>query len=232
MTRPSTSLLLPAAALSAVLAIAADLLGFAQAFFVLKPLTTLLLIGWAWPRGAAGGTAYRRWLRVGLVLSLAGDIALLWPQSGFLPGLVSFLLAHVAYIVAFTRGLRLAARPLPFVAYALLAGAILSQLWPHVPAGLQAPVLIYVVALACMAAQAAAVWLAARGGPLEPWARRAAIGGALFMASDATLAVNKFAMALPLASLWILSTYWLAQAFIAGSLRFPHSSPAEKVPHE
>lgn len=231
MTRPSTSLLLPAAALSAVLAIAAELLGFAQLFFVLKPLTTLLIIGWAWPRGA-DEPARRRWLRIGLVLSLAGDVALLWPQSGFLPGLVSFLLAHLAYIVAFTRGLRLAAKPLPFAAYALLAGAILSRLWPHVPAELRAPVLVYVVALACMAAQAAAVWLAARGGSTEPWARRAAIGGALFMASDATLAVNKFALALPAATLWILATYWLAQAFIAGSLRLLHDSPEEKDQHK
>jgi len=228
MTRPSTSLLLPAAALSAALAIGADLLGFAQLFFVLKPLTTVLIIGWAWPRGA-DEPAKRRWLRIGLVLSLAGDIALLWPQSGFLPGLVSFLLAHLAYIVAFTRGLRLAAKPLPFVVYALLAGLILSQLWPGVPAPLRGPVLVYVAALACMAAQAAAVWLAARGGSAEPWTRRAAIGGALFMASDATLAVNKFAAALPAASLWILATYWLAQAFIAGSLRHPHISSEDKV---
>ncbi len=231
MTRRSTSLLLPAAALSAALAIAADLLGFARLFFVLKPLTTLLIIGWAWPRGA-DEPAKRRWLRVGLVLSLAGDIALLWPERGFVPGLVAFLLAHLAYIVAFTRGLRLAAKPLPFVAYALLAGVILSQLWPGVPVPLRGPVLAYVAALACMAAQAAAVWLATRGGPAEPWGRRAAIGGALFMASDATLAVNKFATALPAASLWILLTYWLAQAFIASALRFPHISPEEKAQHQ
>lgn len=231
MTRRSTSLLLPAAALSAALAIAADLLGFAQLFFVLKPLTTLLIIGWAWPRGE-DEPARRRWLRVGLVLSLAGDIALLWPERGFVPGLVAFLLAHLAYIVAFTRGLRLAAKPWPFVAFAVLAALILSQLWPGVPLPLRAPVLAYVGALACMAAQAAAFWLAARGSDAEPWARRAAIGGALFMASDATLAVNKFAIALPAASFWILATYWLAQACIAGSLRFPHISPAEKAQHE
>ena len=42
-------------------------------------------------------------MRLGLLLSLLGDIALLWPQQGFLPGLMAFLLAHIAYIVAFTR---------------------------------------------------------------------------------------------------------------------------------
>src|SRR5438045_1162826 len=105
MSRSATSLLLPAAAASAVLTIAADLLGIGWLHFVLKPLTTLLIIAWAWPRGE-DAPARRRWIRIGLVCSLAGDVALLWPQQGFLPGLVSFLLAHLAYIVAFTRGLR------------------------------------------------------------------------------------------------------------------------------
>lgn len=219
-------LLLPAAFITAALAIASDPLGQPWLNFVFKPLTTLLLITWAWPRGAEDGLR-RRWLRAGLWLSLGGDVALLWPQSGFLPGLVSFLLAHLAYIVAFTRGWRLAVKPVPFVAYAVLAAAILSQLWTDVPADLRAPVLVYVVALACMAAQAGAVWLAERQGALEPWMRRAAIGGALFMASDATLAVNKFTTPLPLAGLWILTTYWLAQAFIAGSLRPPARGPGE-----
>lgn len=216
--------LLPLAALTAVLTIAAGPLGLAWMNFVFKPLTTLLIIAWAWPRGAGEG-ARRAWLRAGLVLSLVGDVALLWPERGFLPGLVAFLLAHLAYIVAFTRGLRLGARPGPFVAYALVAGGLLWRLWPGVPAPLRAPVLAYVAALACMAAQAAGAWLVARRGPAEAWAWRAAWGGALFVASDATLAFNRFSSPVPAAGFWILATYWLAQAAIAGSLR-PAPPPA------
>ena len=78
--------------------------------FVFKPLTTVLIIVLAWPRGADKPAA-RRALRIGLLLSLLGDIALLWPQQGFLPGLVAFLLAHIAYIVAFTREHRFLAQP-------------------------------------------------------------------------------------------------------------------------
>ena len=188
---------------------------------VAKPLTMVVLIAAALALDA-GDTAVQLWIVAALVFSLGGDVFLMFAERGeqwFIAGLASFLIGHLAYIVAFTRGLRLAAKPLPFVTYALLAGAILSQLWPHVPAELRAPVLVYVVALACMAAQAAAVWLAARGSALEPWARRAAIGGALFMASDATLAINKFASPVPLASLWILATYWLAQPHLRTMLR-------------
>jgi len=100
------------------------------------------------------------------------------------------------------------------VVYAVVAAAILWQLWPGVPAALQLPVLAYGVCLAAMAAQAAALWRSGveRGAVL-------ALGGALFMASDALLATNKFGAPLPLASLWILSTYWGAQWCIASWLK-------------
>ena len=206
-----------AAALTALLAIAGNLLALPLLIFVFKPATTLLIIAWAWPRGA-DAPAMRRWLRAGLVLSLAGDVFLMWPEA-FLPGLVSFLLAHLAYIVAFTRRVRFAARPMAFVAYGLVAAAILWQLWPGVPSGLRWPVLAYVVCLASMAAQAGVLWLAARGTAGETLARHAALGGLLFMTSDTLLAFNKFSAPLPMAALWILATYWLAQGFIAKALR-------------
>jgi uncharacterized membrane protein YhhN len=148
-----------------------------------------------------------------VLLSLVGDVALLWPKEGFLPGLIAFLLAHLAYLVAFTRVAKFASRPLCFGVYALVAGVILWQLWPGVPGGLRVPVIAYVVCLAAMAAQAAVVWRAGapRGAVL-------ALGGALFVASDALLATNKFMAPLPAASLWILATYWAAQWCIASWL--------------
>ena len=181
--------------------------------FIFKPLATAAVIAHAWQRGA-GESLQRRWVLLGLVCSLAGDVALLWPQSGFLPGLVSFLLAHLAYLRAFTARRRLAAWPPAFMAYAAVAGAVLWRLWPGVPGALQVPVLAYVACLAAMAAQAAVVWQggAARGRVL-------ALGGALFVLSDALLASNKFAAPLALANLWILSSYWAAQWSIASWLR-------------
>jgi len=127
---------------------------------------------------------------------------------------VSFLLAHLAYLVAFTRSQRLAAWPAAFVGYAVVAAIVLWALWPGVPAALQAPVVAYVVCLAAMAAQAAVLWR--RGAPRGAML---ALGGALFLASDALLATNKFAGPLPLASLWILATYWSAQWCIASWLK-------------
>jgi uncharacterized membrane protein YhhN len=213
------------ALVSAVLAIAAAPWALALPWlaFVFKPLATLALIAYAWPRGRTT-PARRRWVLIGLCLSLVGDVALLWPQQGFLPGLVSFLLAHLAYLCAMTRATprHALARPAwPFVAYALVAGAVLVYLWPGVPTGLRGPVAGYVVCLAAMAAQAAVVWRQgdARGATL-------ALGGALFVLSDALLAINKFSAPLPMASLWILASYWLAQALIAHWLAPAETSDA------
>jgi uncharacterized membrane protein YhhN len=156
---------------------------------------------------------------LGLGLSLCGDVALMWPERGFLPGLVSFLLAHLAYLRAFTRGgVRLAARPLPFMLYGLLAALILWQLWPGVPPGLRLPVLAYVACLAAMAAQSAVVAWQSRGTPCQRGGLWLAVGGALFLGSDALLATNRFAAPVPLSGLWILLSYWLAQWCIASWL--------------
>src|SRR5437879_2084432 len=43
----------------------------------------------------------RAWFVAALILSLAGDVFLMLPGDLFVPGLASFLLAHVAYTVGF-----------------------------------------------------------------------------------------------------------------------------------
>ena len=150
-----------------------------------KPVATLAIIVWVLAQSTEGRPAgVRRWILAGLVASLAGDIALLWPQRGFLAGLVSFLVGPACYLVA-------------FVGYAALAAVILSRLWPGVPAELHVPVVVYVAALAAMAAQTAAVaWRERHGAEATRW-RVAGIGGALFLASDATLAADRFAGGVP-----------------------------------
>ncbi len=188
--------------------------------FVAKPLTTVLIIVYAWGRGAASAPM-RRLILAGLALSLVGDVFLLWPQQGFLPGLVSFLLAHLFYIAAFSMPARFARQWLPFAGYAALAGVVLSALWPGIPAALRPPVIVYVLCLAAMAAQSAAWW---RSAPGHPQARWAALGGLLFLGSDSLLAIDRFAVSLPAASLWILASYWTAQWLIASSLA-PGASP-------
>ncbi|GAA0760568.1 lysoplasmalogenase [Ideonella azotifigens] len=218
----STAWLLRLAAISAALAIAAAPWALNRPWlnFAFKPLTTLLLIAWAWPRGRQHPA--RTALLAGLWLSLGGDVALMWPQQGFLPGLICFLLAHLAYMFGFTRGPGRCVWAPGLLLYGLVAAVVLSRLWPGVPTDLQLPVVVYVLALAGMAGLALGRWWHGRGDQAAaPWLRRAALGGALFMLSDAILATNKFRPPVPLDTLWVLASYWLAQACIAGSLPAP-----------
>jgi hypothetical protein len=169
----------------------------------------VLIIALAWPRGR-DTPVLRRWVLAGLGLSLAGDVALLWPQQGFLPGLVSFLLAHLAYLVAFTRVQRLAARVAALSAYAARGGrgagaAVARRSGGAARAGgrLRAvPGLRWRRRRRCCGARR----------PHDAAARRLALGGALFLTSDALLATNRFAWPLPLACIAVDPGHLLAPA--------------------
>jgi len=206
-------LLIPAAAA----AIAGALWGQTALLFVFKPLSSLLIIYFAMQRGQVLPVEEktRPWVLRGLCFSLGGDVALLWPEQGFIFGLLSFLCAHLCYLWAFTRVRRLADWLWPFGVYALFAAAVLGRLWPGVPAELRGPVIVYVLCLTAMGAQAAVLGWRARGRPEAGRAALLALGGLLFVLSDTCLAINKFAGPLPLASLWVLTLYWTAQVCIA-----------------
>ena len=203
-------------AVAALLAIASAPWALAQPWlnFAFKPIATLCVIAWA-ALGRGDDALVRRWIILGLVFSLAGDVALLWPVQGFLVGLVAFLLGHVSYLVGLTRRVKFMSNPVAFGVWAIVAASVLAGLWAGVPGELRAPVLVYVCALGAMAAQASTVWLARRGQADGAHWRVVAIGGALFVLSDAILATDKFVGGIPMPTLWNLSIYWLAQWLIA-----------------
>lgn len=204
---------LSAAAVSAALAIVgAEVDGLRVLHYLFKPLTTLLIAAMVW-RMATSGHGYRRAVLAGLLLSLLGDVFLMLPGDRFAFGLGSFLLAHLCYL----RALRMRGgwfHPVwPVLAYDVIAAAMLAYLWPHLPTELKVPVVVYVAALAGMAAQAACVW---REHPRVATALAAA-GGACFVISDALLAVDRFAVKISFASVWVLVSYWMAQWLIGRS---------------
>jgi uncharacterized membrane protein YhhN len=181
--------------------------------WVFKPLTTLLIAFTVW-RTASPLPRYRGWLLAGLLLSTLGDAFLMLPVDAFVPGLASFLLAHLAYLLALRQRAGWFASWWPFAVYALVAGGVLSQLWPGLPEALRVPVVAYVAVLAAMAAQALVVWWRHRDGA----SRSAAWGGAFFVLSDALLAWDRFLVHFAAASVAVLASYWVAQYLIARSL--------------
>ena len=118
-----------------------------------------------------------------LALGGVGDVAL--PGSGeaaFTAGLVSFLAGHVAWIIALRQrpgGGYLRARPVLAAPHLAAFGALNACLWKRTGKH-RVPVIAYSTAL-----------LAMSGTALDSGSPRTAAGGALFLVSDALLALGK-----------------------------------------
>lgn len=202
------------AAVSAVLAIAADWNARRhRAFYVLKPLTTVLIIAIALAAQPLAPT-YQYWIVAALTLSLAGDVCLMFDgDRWFVAGLGSFLLAHGAFAAAFLEGVAAPNPPGWLAAVVFYAAGMLFVLLPR--AGrLKLPVLGYCLALAAMVFTAAA-----RQASLHDAASLSALCGALlFLLSDSVLGWRRFVGPFRGAQALILSTYWTAIGLIAWSV--------------
>jgi uncharacterized membrane protein YhhN len=198
---------------AAALATASAALGLGSLHLVCKPLALLLAMALAAERARGPGRSGRfaAWLLAALAASLAGDVLLMLAPRYFVPGLVSFLLAHLAYIRLFSLGVGFMPRRRPLAITLAVGIAMYAFLWwGGLPAALRLPVGIYMLVIACMAAQALGRAAELRNAP----AFGVAVGACLFMLSDALLATNRFVLPLPLASLWVLASYYAAQILI------------------
>jgi uncharacterized membrane protein YhhN len=201
------------AALASVIAILLHFVPAPALVYVFTPLATILITGIAFANWRAHREACAFWITIGLLFSLAGDLALLQPDRYFLPGLAAFLLTHVAYLVAFTRDVKFPARFSIWLLYLGVIAAIYVFLLVNFPAGLKLPIACYSVLLASMAAQAAGRSLTLK----TTSARLAAIGGLLLMLSDTLLTFDRFHAPLTGAPALILTPYYLGQLLIASS---------------
>lgn len=205
-----------AAAVSAGLHVRAEYRGPRRQVYLFKPLTTSLLVLAAVLPASAHGPRYQLAVVTGLVLSLAGDVFLMLPRDRFVPGLASFLLAHLAYVVAFSSGIPPGTNPVLLLP-PLAAGVLLIRVLWRGLGRLRLPVLLYATVIVLMVWQA---W--ARGWELRsPGAALAASGAALFLASDSLLALNRFRAPFAWAQAAIMATYVAAQALIALSVGVP-----------
>lgn len=181
--------------------------------YLLKPLTTLLVLGIALSVSAPVSDLYRWLVAAGLLFSLAGDVFLMLPQDLFVWGLVGFLIAHLLYITAYCSRSGLGFTWWLLLPYAAYTAVLLYFLWPAVGA-MRVPVIVYGLVLMTMGWQAAEQWLALR----DRSALLAMIGALLFLASDSVLAINKFRQPVANQTLIVMTTYWAAQLLIAWSV--------------
>lgn len=152
---------------------------------------------------------YDRWVVIALVLCLLGDVLLLVPRA-FPVGLASFLVAHLAYIGAFSVIRAPRGWPWPVAVPLVVAGvAAASWLWPHL-GRMRAPVLAYVAAITGMA------WGSIAAAAVAAWP--IAAGGVLFYLSDLAVARDRFVVRRFASRAWGLPAYYLAQVLFALTL--------------
>ncbi len=210
---------------AAALATATSAAGLPDLYRIVKPLPMMIAIflvatddRLALESGAKESTirsvvpSGRLWLLAALAGSLAGDVLLLFP-GWFVPGLVAFLLAHLAYLMLLRQDVGWFPSRRALAGTLGVGAAMYAFLWTGgLPTGLRAPVAAYVAVIALMAAQAIGRATVMR----DTAAWTVAVGAAFFMLSDSLLATNKFVMPLPLASFWVLTSYYAAQVLIVG----------------
>lgn len=184
--------------------------------YVAKPVTMLPLIGAALVLDPAV-PAMRPWFVAALVCSLAGDVFLMIPkpEQFFVPGLASFLVGHVLYIVGLTKG--------ELSSGGLIVGAVITftalvAIGPTLVKGasdvdrrLGVPVLLYMLTISVM------VTCAIGAGP---WV--GIVGAALFYGSDFCIGWSRFVKDFPHSHLVIMVTYHLAQVGLVASLVATH----------
>ena len=161
----------------------------------------------------AAATSYGQLVLLALVLSWIGDVFLLSRRSvPFLAGLGSFLLAHVAYSVAFATGALSAGAFLVGLIFASAVGVItLRWLWGRLDVPYRLAVTAYVVAIVAMCTMAIA-----HGAASQSWL--AAVGAVAFAASDISVARDRFVVSAFLNKAWGLPVYYSAQLLLAWSI--------------
>ena len=195
--------------MTAIINIIANYRGPEWSIYISKPLTMLWIILLA-IHLANWQQSYPYWIIAGLLLSLAGDIFLMLPKDRFIPGLVSFLIAHLLYVTAFVSLGGFGSNLLLLLIWSIPALMVYQLLAAHL-GKLKLPVIFYMAAILIMA------WQGTEAGLLmgKNQGIFAIAGVTLFVISDSTLAINRFRQHFKSAQAVVLGTYFPAQLCIA-----------------
>lgn len=188
--------------------------------YLAKPAVMVCLFAWIYTTTGLKGMAL--WFGVGLLFSLAGDILLMISLDRlFLPGLFTFLLAHLAYIAGFKDQILAASGGSVFLMAILAVSAvrvirrIAGAMRARGQTSLVAPVIVYSAVISIML-------FAAMSTIFDPaWSTGASLlvslGAFLFYLSDVILAWNQFVSPITNGRLLNILTYHLGQiGIIAG----------------
>ena len=152
-----------------------------------------------------------------LFFSWIGDIILMFVDKGelyFIFGLVSFLIAHIIFILLFTKQEKENATTnklfwVGLIIVGIYLFGMLSLLYPSL-GDLKIPVTVYAITISTM------LLMAIKGyfNWSKPSNLTVLLGALIFVSSDSILAINKFHSELPKSGFLIMITYIVAQFLI------------------
>lgn len=193
--------------------------------FATKPLIMIVLGFACWAMAGELHLRARNFIFAAIIFSWGGDVLLLFPQH-FIPGLLSFLTAHILYTLFFMQvkpKARITFREiLTAAAIVVYAISLVTFLAPYLGV-LKPAVLVYtiVISLMLLSALRAFGWRSGRAGLL------CVAGAIIFVISDSILAIEKFYSPFPQSSILVMLTYGIAQWLIVeGSIKHLKSMPS------
>jgi uncharacterized membrane protein YhhN len=184
--------------------------------FIARPAVMLCLSVWLYLSAGWQGAAL--WFGLGTLLSLAGDVFLLWLDRFFVFGLTAFLLARAAYLIGFNTPLP------PVTTWSLLLSVIvglsgvrvLRRILEGVHASGQSrmalPAALYGAVITLMLLSALLTLSNTQWSALASAA--AALGVLSLYASDVVLAWNKFIRPMPRGRMLEIGLYHIGQILL------------------
>jgi len=192
--------------------------------YVIKPISTLILIAVALLSLTRDGQfvhSYTLAITGGLLLSMGGDVSLMFmneSQKAFRTGLVLFLLAHIVYAIIFTMysGFQCGIDLLSGGILLAIGAALYIFLYPGL-GNMKISVLAYILIISLMVNRAVSTFEGSFFNSTQAW--MLTIGAGLFYISDIFIALNRFWKPIKYNRI-SLSMYYSGQLLIAMSTGF------------
>jgi len=209
-----------------VIALIADLIGVYlknELFvYVAKPPVVIALILYFLSATSGNTNKLKKFITLALVFSLSGDVLLMFDsmdKNFFLFGLTAFLIAHLFYILFFSKARSVEKVKLKWgfvLIVALYYTGLIYVLYNDL-GEMKIPVLVYGLVISSMFLLALHMLFIKN----KEAGKLLMMGALLFVASDSILAINKFYQSFEMAGIITMLTYGLAQLLITlGAVRY------------
>ena len=167
--------------------------------FIIKVIPTLSLVALAF---IAVSGSRGKLLFTSLLFCAAADVALeIAGGKYFIIGLGLYLIAHIMFIITFSRDLKPQKSRIPVITMLIVYATMMAFVLTPYLKDMTIPVYIYLTAITLMA-----VFASLRGSKNE----LTLYGAIAFVVSDSILAINKFMMPVTAADYLVMITYYLS----------------------